>query len=363
MINDRIDSSKEVKSINANSELQLKKFIKENIRKDISLHFTYQNDLSKKHGGVGLARKIGMDEALRRALEIQKINLPIVCLDADCTVSKNYLETVQSYFLQNPNIPGASINFEHAKEDEAIIYYELFLRYYVNALRFASFPYAYHTIGSSMAVQALEYAMEGGMNRRKAGEDFYFIHKIIPRGGFGEINNCTVFPSSRKSDRVPFGTGRAMIDYENNKEKLHKLYNFRIFQDLKKVLDQVDYWYEERNSETALVNEYEDLPDLFKSYFNAKEFLWQINEANENSSSHKTFLKRIFQWLDAFTLLKIIHHSRDNFYPNEDAIAMANALLVESKAIDIEIQNLDGLLEMYRKIDREGYLLDKMRNI
>ena len=90
----------------------------------------------------------------------------------------------------NPRSPGCSIYFEHPlhgplepKVYEAIAAYELHLRYYVQALRYAAFPYAHHTIGSSMAVRADAYAKQGGMNKRQAGEDFYFLHKIIPLGG------------------------------------------------------------------------------------------------------------------------------------------------------------------------------------
>jgi hypothetical protein len=45
------------------------------------------------------------------------------------------------------------------------------------------------------------------MNRRMAGEDFYFIQKLLPAGGFFNLNQTTVYPSPRSSARVPFGTG------------------------------------------------------------------------------------------------------------------------------------------------------------
>ena len=79
-------------------------------------------------------------------------------------------------------------------------------------MTFAGLPYSYHTIGSAFAVTAKAYARQGGMNRRKAGEDFYFINKLIKGENFGEITNTTVFPSPRTSNRVPFGTGKAIVD-------------------------------------------------------------------------------------------------------------------------------------------------------
>ncbi len=44
--------------------------------------------------------------------------------------------------------------------------------------------HAYHTIGSSMAVRCSAYAKIGGMNRRKAGEDFIFYTNLYPRVDF-----------------------------------------------------------------------------------------------------------------------------------------------------------------------------------
>jgi hypothetical protein len=46
------------------------------------------------------------------------------------------------------------------------------------------FSYAYHTVGSAMAVKAYQYVKVGGMNRRQAGEDFYFIQKLVHSGNF-----------------------------------------------------------------------------------------------------------------------------------------------------------------------------------
>lgn len=363
IVNDRIDSSKETKEINKNTIRDLDRISKENSNDRIRLYYSYQGDLDKKHGGVGLARKMGMDEALRRAYSIQSFGMPILCLDADCTVSSNYLMQIHTHFKQNPDSPGASIYFEHQLDNEAIVYYELFLRYYINALRFAGYPFAYHTVGSSMAVRALEYAMEGGMNRRKAGEDFYFIHKIIPRGQFSEINACTVYPSARKSERVPFGTGKAMIEFEKNSEKYLNFYDFQIFVNLKKVLTQIDEWYQCRNIQKSLELLYNALPEIFKSFIDLTEFLWQINEAKENSSSQKNFNKRIFQWLDAFTILKLIHFARDHYYPNSNALDIANRLLITTGISKNEISNVSDLLSELRKMDRKGTLLNQMRNI
>ena len=127
----------------------------------------------------------------------------------------NYFTAIESVLDTFPNTRGINIYFEHPVSGteypetvyRGIILYEMHLRYVNLMTRFTGFPHAYHTVGSCFGVRAESYAREGGMNRKKAGEDFYFLHKIIPLGEFREINSTCVIPSPRESDRVPFGTG------------------------------------------------------------------------------------------------------------------------------------------------------------
>lgn len=320
----------------------------------------YDSGLPKKHAGVGLARKIGMDEALRRFHDIAHPDGVIVCLDADCTVDPNYLQEIEKHFEDNPRSVGANIYFEHPLENEAIVYYELFLRYYINALRHAAYPYAYHSVGSAMAVRAKYYAAEGGMNRRKAGEDFYFIHKFIPRGQFHEINSTRVIPLARKSERVPFGTGRAIGEFENNPDKIRKCYDFRIFNDLKTILNFSQTWFDIRDQELSLKENYHQWPESFKSFFSVDDFLWQIAEARENSNFRHTFNKRIFQWLDAFRILKYVHFARDVHFPNRDILEVSMDLLRSCKISVKEHADAKELLWTFRKLDKEAVLLDQI---
>ena len=126
------------------------------------------------------ARKMGMDEAVSRFAKINQEKGIIVCFDADCTCASNYLIEIEKAFEKYA--PKAmSIRFEHplsGVEYDQRIYdyitdYELHLRVYKNAINFAGLPYGYHTVGSSMAVSVMDYCKQGGMNKRKAGEDFY----------------------------------------------------------------------------------------------------------------------------------------------------------------------------------------------
>ena len=45
-------------------------------------------------------------------------------------------------------------------------------------LGFAGSPYAYHSVGSTLAVRAEAYAIVRGVPKRAAGEDFYLLDKL-----------------------------------------------------------------------------------------------------------------------------------------------------------------------------------------
>jgi hypothetical protein len=312
-------------------------------------------DLPPKHAGVGLARKIGMDEAAWRFESIGNKEGIIVCLDADCTVAPNYLSSIEDYFTQYPATKAASIYFEHPREgteevlNEGITNYELHLRYYRQSLKYAGYPYHYHTIGSSMCVRSDVYQQAGGMNRRKAGEDFYFLHKIIPLGNFGEINTTTVFPSPRISERVPFGTGRAMKEWMNGKEKF-VTYNPEIFSELKTFLGQIPFFF--RLPPEKIESLTGKLPRSISSYLASKDFIAKVEEVSANVSNRETFVLRLLNWFDGFNVLKLVHYARDNFYPNIEVEEAAKKLLEKLNTIH---PKSELLLDIYRRLDRTGY--------
>ena len=101
-------------------------------------------------GGVGLARKIGIDTALKvfdYSISGKKI---IIFLDADCLVEKNYLDEIVYSFTKN-NFSAANVEFEHNLSEAeinrlGIISYEIFLRHYVVGSSFCkiSLCFSYH---------------------------------------------------------------------------------------------------------------------------------------------------------------------------------------------------------------------------
>ncbi len=297
------------------------KFPKHN---NIHFHFILVYDLPIKHAGVGLARKIGMDEAIRRFKEIEYDGL-LICFDGDSTVNKNYLTALEKYACNPESYNSICLHFEHDIENEkderlktGIIYYELFLRYYKEALSYCNFPYAFHTIGSSMATKASVYCKAGGMNKRKAGEDFYFLNKLFHYGKVIELNSAIVYPSARISTRVPFGTGRAQQNFIEKKEETFKTYSFKIFEELK-VFFAFDLY--ENTIDLNLFSE------AIKQFLMENDFEEKLKEIKKNTTSKQQFQKRFFDWFDGFMILKFVHFARDNYYPNNFILKEVNKLL------------------------------------
>lgn len=312
------------------------------------LHLLVEHELPKKHAGVGLARKIGMDEAVRRLHSVGKANAPIVCFDADSSCEPNYLQAIAKHFEENAQSSACSIHFEHpiigsdfdSRIYRGITYYELHLRYYKNGLAYAGLPYAFHTIGSSMAVRAVDYCKQGGMNKRKAGEDFYFLQKFIKLGNFSEIKSTKVIPSPRISERVPFGTGRAMKEMVDRERDIDYSYAWDNFLVLKKTFQHVSTWYE---------SPAEPHPYL-EAFVGKEQFKEKIKEIRSQSTTKELFVKRFFHWFDAFQCLKFMHFLRDYYFPNQQLRESVPLLLKEIGGEPIDNSVVD-LLRQLRRID------------
>ncbi|MBC7864023.1 MAG: glycosyltransferase [Bacteroidia bacterium] len=346
VINHSRNSSAQLKELSKKTLSEGIEFAKQHQKEKLKFYFI-EIELPEKDAGVGLARKVGMDEAVRRFEKAGTKNGVMVCFDADCTCSENYLSEIEKHFFENPKTPAASIQFAHNYKDlneterKAIVLYELFLRYYVNGLRFAGHPYAFETIGSSMAVRNEAYQKQGGMNKRKAGEDFYFLQKIFPLGNFSEINSAVVYPSARESDRVPFGTGKAVGDFIKGKEIL--FYDPAIFHELKQFISAVKqngFEFSAEELKTGLIKE----TIVFLEGINFSE---KLNEIKGNVSDKDQFLKRYFNWFDGFLCLKFVHFLSDKGYPRKHVesidFSFIDAGLTQSSP--------ESILEAFRQFD------------
>ena len=354
IINDGEMDAASTKLANQNIYEQAIKWSKENSTLRMQFRILYQGDLPPKFAGVGLARKIGMDEACYRFEKIKKKRGIIVCFDADSLCQPNYLVAIEDHFRRYTKIAACSIHFEHPLDGadfepavyQSIAAYELHLRYFINAQKWAGAPYAYQTIGSSMAVRSDHYQKQGGMNRRKAGEDFYFLHKFIRIGKLNTLTNTTVIPSPRISDRVPFGTGKAVGEIIQEKTP-YQTYNPQTFEDIKVFFKNVSTLYDPDSDWRNL-----PLSACLATFLDLHDFTQKLTEIRGNTSSLKAFKQRFFLWFDAFKLMKFAHFARDGYYENKE-VAEAAGVLLEKIGQPCGKQDTRSLLQHYRAMDKK----------
>ncbi len=310
----------------------------------------------RRYAGAGFARKTGMDEAVQRFNMLNNENGIIVSFDADSICDNNYFTELEKCFSVSGR-RGCTIYFEHplsGKGQSLVLYnaiteYELFLRYFVQGMRLAGFPWSFHTIGSCFAVNVKTYASQGGMNRKTAGEDFYFLHKIFPLGNFTELNTTRVVPSSRVSDRVPFGTGATMKKFASGIQSTINTYPLKSFDQLAELLSKVPEFF--RADETATRGIINLLNPCIGEYLLRSGFIPAADQMNSHSASLPSFKKRFFAWFNAFRVIKYLNHARDNCIENQPVV-MASKDLLERYRIPSK-KNSEALLNTYRELQRK----------
>jgi len=288
-------------------------------------------ELNTKQAGVGLARKIGMDLSLTIFDYSKGTKKMIICLDADCTISQTYLTNIINDFNKN-NYSVAVVNFEHPVDgtDEynaAIICYEIFLRYYVTGLIFAGSDYAFHTIGSTMMCYHNAYMKIGGMNKRKAAEDFYFLEKLAKNYPINKIDCAIVYPSKRSSWRVPFGTGQRVTRFLSKIRDEYLLFDPDVFGILKE-------WLEIYNSDAIsdpqdVLNQAKEIHTELYNFLLQNNYLKQWEKILSNTKSAKQLSHQRKIWFDGFKTLKLIHHLRDTAFPEINMFDALNMLFIK----------------------------------
>lgn len=286
-----------------------------------SLRLAYVDASSAGHElpekeGVGLARKIGMDWGLKTLHQSKCVNPVLLSLDADTTVDGDYLKAVREHF-DDETAWAAVIRYAHPFEGSdiqqaSIVCYELFLRYHVLGLRYAESPYAFHTIGSSMACSPEAYAAVSGMKRRQGGEDFYFLQELAKTGRVDWIRSTTVCPSPRPSWRVPFGTGPRVRRFMEGKTDEYTLYHPEVYSILRRWLELVAKSLS-FPGEHVLEQSAEIYVDL-ASFLSGQRFVDTWKRIQDNAPHPQAHLAQFHRWFDGLKTLKCIHHLRDHGY-------------------------------------------------
>ena len=268
--------------------------------------------------GVGLARRIGMDLALQLH-QLGGTSSPwLATTDADAQPPASYFPAISAVAPRTANgvrRVALTLPFWHtpagdAAIDSATADYELSLRYYTLGLAAAGSPYAYESMGSSIAVLAEAYAEVRGFPRRNAGEDFYLLDKLAKVGALHRPPCEPIRLRSRTSDRVPFGTGRKVGEIVGNGGAL-STYHPRVFELLRVTLSALRHAVAVRDSEALAIQLKQRLdPGTVGAVSSALEELQAFEALREMLSASPDAhvrQRRLLTWFDALRTLRFIH--------------------------------------------------------
>lgn len=270
--------------------------------------------------GVGLARKIGCDIACR-LIDTGNVHSPwIFSSDADVSWPADYFTAANA---AASNSSALLYPFKHCsaagQNPIPIALYEFSLHYYVAGLRWAGSPYAFHTIGSILAIDHQHYARVRGFPKRSGAEDFYLLNKLAKTGTIEQLPAPLIRIHDRESDRVPFGTGPARHTIAGLDEPLRQypLYHPACFTALRQALETLKYiastdcplksW-----QQTLADKPIHTAPALYA--LDAMGIADAIEHAARHSHSSDGFNRHLHNWLDGFRTLKCIHSLRDQHY-------------------------------------------------
>ena len=299
--------------------------------------------------GVGLARKIGLDLVLP-ILNYRDHDPLLICLDADTLVQQDYLPAITRHFARSA-AGGASLPYRHLPASEpagqsAINRYELFLRVYVLGLEQAGSPYAFHTVGSAMACRASAYVAAGGMNRRMAGEDFYFLQQVHKTSGVETLSGTVVHPSPRSSQRVPFGTGRAVGDMLLEGEQRLLFYQPAVFSILGEWLTAAAEQPEANAA--SLLKSAAAISPVLHGFLEQAGFSDSWENLKKHNREGAKLTAAFHGWFDAFRTMRLIHDLSDKVYPRVAPEAAVAPLL--ERARHVSPDTVGGQLELLRRL-------------
>ena len=272
--------------------------------------------------GVGLARKIGADLGLE-LVATGRVRHPFLAFtDADAQLPGDYFERLASL---DADCSAVLFPFWHEPTGEAAIdrataLYEIRLRYYRRGLAWAGSPYAFHTVGSTIAVHAMWSALARGLPRRRAGEDFYLLNKLSKLRPLACLEGDPIRLCSRLSERVPFGTGAESAKLARGAAA--ELYHRECFVAVRQVTSALRRLSRGAAGTDAVVwsatishilsgmdvtvqrfLEAQGAPDIWR------RVCQQVTDSEMRSH-------RLHEWFDAFRTLKLIHWVRDHGAPS-----------------------------------------------
>lgn len=273
--------------------------------------------------GVGLARRIGCDLAVALARRGKLVRRYVASTDGDVHWPAGYLAALD----RSPDAAALLFPFEHidggdARVLEATRLVELSWRYYVLGLAWAGSPFAYHSLGSCLAVEVTAYVRARGFPRRQAAEDFHLLAKLAKLGELEVLTEPTVQIVARRSGRVPFGTGPAVervlvqgAEADTSSDGAFRLHDPRVFVGLRWLAEELGSLA--RGALGGHREPPQGLPIAVRELLRTEAERWKATltprVATCPSAAHRRH--RVFEGFDALATLQTLHALRDAALP------------------------------------------------
>jgi hypothetical protein len=164
-------------------------------------------------------------------------------------------------------------------------------------------------------------------------------------------------PSPRPSDRVPFGTGKAVSSLVEKEDAL-LTYHPEPFRMLRNLFKRVDELFESDSGSESVTGV---LPQLLMDFLEEQKFREALAGMRGNSASLPAFRKRFWRWFNMFRIMKFLHFARERDFPDIAVAEASSELLRQMDPSGTGIPSIESntlkLLLIYRMIDARGTTL------
>jgi glycosyltransferase involved in cell wall biosynthesis len=273
------------------------------------------NGWQEKNHGVGWARKVLFDAILEQAGSGDIV----ISMDADTQFGERYFESVVEKFLQFPAAVALSNPYYHPlsgdKElDRLMLRYEIYMRYYsLNMWRIGS-PYGFTALGSAIAFAIDGYKKISGLAPKFSGEDFYLLQKLRKAGRVIHHNEECVYPATRYSGRVFFGTGPALIKGRAGDWSSYPFYQPELFEKILLLYKDFPLLFEQHRETVA--------DDFIRESFGTEpQALW--DDLRKNQPDLTRFVHACHVKFDGLRVLQFLRYFH---FKKAESTASANLL-------------------------------------
>jgi hypothetical protein len=168
-------------------------------------------------------------------------------------------------------------------------------------------PYAYTALGSAIACTIKACRVVGGFDAYTSGEDFYFLQKLCKYGHILRYNKSKVYPASRYSSRVPFGTGPAIEKGSLGNWKSYPIFDYSGFDIIEKTYKEIENLFHE-----DIDNEF---IHFLKTIFSTDD-LW--SPLRKNYKTVPAFTRAFHNKIDSLRIFQFLRYYQSNIKKNDE---------------------------------------------